>query len=316
MNAVFIAILLMSATGTLLALCAALLRPVTEHNFNSRWHYRIYILIVLFLLLPVGTMGGGIVGYLQQNTAVSEIPSVPLMIDNILTPDLGTTVLPPQGFDVVAETETQAFTFDSVLTLLPFVWLLGMVCFVLWNTAHFILFRRKVFSTSILVEDAVSLSILDGCMSRMGIRRRLRLYTNDMVETPMLMGLFQTRLLLPEVHMEAKEIAVILRHELTHFRRHDLWIKSLVLLANAVHWFNPIAYWLTKRVNRLCELSCDELVVAEMNQDERQFYGETILNILCRVVNKHSGLYATLAESKKGIEKRLEAMMNVMCMII
>lgn len=48
-----------------------------------------------------------------------------------------------------------------------------------------------------------------------------------------------------------------------------------------------------------------------MNMKERQFYGETILNVLCRVVNQHSGMYATLAESKKGIERRLTHIMNV-----
>ena len=48
-----------------------------------------------------------------------------------------------------------------------------------------------------------------------------------------------------------------------------------------------------------------------MNMEERRFYGETILNVLSRVVNQHSGMYATLAESKKGIEKRLTHMMNV-----
>ncbi len=48
-----------------------------------------------------------------------------------------------------------------------------------------------------------------------------------------------------------------------------------------------------------------------MNMEERQFYGETILNVLCRVINQHSGMYATLAESKKGIKRRLTHMMNV-----
>jgi hypothetical protein len=127
----------------------------------------------------------------------------------------------------------------------------------------------------------------------------------------MLAGLFKTFLILPEVELSERELKVILKHELTHFKRRDLWVKSLTLVANAIHWFNPAAYRLTKNIDTFCELSCDEQVVSDMNMEERQFYGETILNVLCRVVNQHSGIYATLAESKKGIERRLTHMMNV-----
>jgi len=120
-----------------------------------------------------------------------------------------------------------------------------------------------------------------------------------------------TFLILPEVEMSQRELKVILEHELTHFKRRDLWVKSLTLVANAIHWFNPVAYRLTKNIDTFCELSCDEQVVSDMNMEERQFYGETILNVLCRVINQHSGIYTTLAESKKGIERRLTHMMNV-----
>lgn len=145
----------------------------------------------------------------------------------------------------------------------------------------------------------------------MGIKGKLKLLSNDRIKTPMLVGLFKTYLILPEVEMSDKELRVIFRHELIHFKRHDLWVKSLALVANAIHWFNPFAYRLTKNIDTFCELSCDERVVSDMDMEERRFYGETILNVLCRVVNQHSGVYATLAESKKGIERRLTHMMNV-----
>ena len=48
-----------------------------------------------------------------------------------------------------------------------------------------------------------------------------------------------------------------------------------------------------------------------MNMDERWFYGETILNVLSRVVSKYDGVYTTLCETKKDIKRRLIFMMNV-----
>jgi len=118
-------------------------------------------------------------------------------------------------------------------------------------------------------------------------------------------------LILPEVEMTREEARVILKHELIHLKRNDLWIKSLALLANAIHWFNPVTYLLANNIHAFCELSCDERVVYDMNTEERRFYGETILNVLCRVANQQSGVYATLAETKRGIERRLTHMMGV-----
>lgn len=164
---------------------------------------------------------------------------------------------------------------------------------------------------SLQIDDTTILLALRNSMEEMGMSGKLQILSNNIISTPMLVGMFKTFLILPEVEMGEKELKVILKHELTHFKRRDLWVKSLTLAANAIHWFNPAAYRLTKNIDTFCELSCDEQVVSDMNMEERQFYGETILNVLCRVINQHSGIYATLAESKKGIERRLTHMMNV-----
>ena len=39
------------------------------------------------------------------------------------------------------------------------------------------------------------------------------------------------------------------------------WIKWLAVLARAVHWFNPAVWWLVRRLEQDCELSCDEQTV-------------------------------------------------------
>lgn len=48
-----------------------------------------------------------------------------------------------------------------------------------------------------------------------------------------------------------------------HLKRNDLWIKALVLVANALHWFNPLVYVLRKDIHMWSELSCDEEVVKD-----------------------------------------------------
>ncbi len=319
MNTMFIAVLLMSATGILLVLCLALLRPLTTKTLTATWHYRMYILVVLFLLVPVGIVGGNLFSNIPTTTN-QGLPNVPVILNDMITVQQ-TDILPPQTGQALPQTDpsaltpaapvTTAFILKTVLSFLPLIWLVGVFVFIILYGIQFVRFRRKIMRTSLQIDDRGTLLALKNLMTEMGIKGKLRLLSNNIIKTPMLAGLFKTFLILPEVEMSERELKVILKHELTHFKRRDLWVKSLTLIANAIHWFNPAAYRLTKNIDTFCELSCDEQVVSDMNREERQFYGETILNVLCRVVNQHSGMYATLAESKKGIERRLTHMMNV-----
>lgn len=319
MNTAFITVLLMSATGVLLIFCLALLRPLTTKTLTATWHYRMYILVVLFLLVPVGIVGGNLFSNMPDTTN-REFPNVPVILNDMITVQQ-TDILPIKAGQALPQTDpapvtsavpvTTAFLLKTVLSFIPLIWLVGVFVFIILYGIRFVRFRRKIMRISLQIDDTTILLALRNSMEEMGMSGKLQILSNNIISTPMLVGMFKTFLILPEVEMGEKELKVILKHELTHFKRRDLWVKSLTLAANAIHWFNPAAYRLTKNIDTFCELSCDEQVVSDMNMEERQFYGETILNVLCRVINQHSGIYATLAESKKGIERRLTHMMNV-----
>lgn len=319
MNTAFIAVLLMSATGVLLLLCLALLRPLTIKALSATWHYRMYILVVLFLLVPVGIVGGNLFSNMPDTTN-REFPNVPVILNDMITVQQ-TDILPTKAIQALPQTGpapvtpaapvTTVFILKTVLSFIPLIWLVGVFVFIILYGIQFVRFKRKIMRTSLQIDDKGTLLALKNSMTEMDIKGELRLLSNNIIKTPMLVGLFTTFLILPEVEMSERELKVIFKHELTHFKRHDLWVKALTFVANAIHWFNPAAYRLRKNIDTFCELSCDEQVVSDMNMEERQFYGETILNVLYRVFNQHSGMYATLAESKKGIERRLIHMMKV-----
>ena len=110
-------------------------------------------------------------------------------------------------------------------------------------------------------------------------RTKPRAYVSAAVDTPLLYGLLRPRILLPDRDWAPEDLLWIFRHELTHWRRGDLWIKHLSLLVNAVFWWNPAAYWLRRQWNRDLELRCDEGVVRGLSPRERLRYGETLLRL-------------------------------------
>lgn len=60
------------------------------------------------------------------------------------------------------------------------------------------------------------------------------------LSTPVLAGLFHPALYLTEAPCDREELSFILRHELTHYKRRDLWFKLLLLAVSTIYWFNPL----------------------------------------------------------------------------
>ena len=140
-----------------------------------------------------------------------------------------------------------------------------------------------------------------------GEKRPPALRVSPAAPTPMLGGLLQPQLILPELELSQEELEGVLSHELTHWRHRDLWIKWLAALAVCVHWFNPAARLLAERLDRDCELYCDQTVARDWDRPRRARYGELLLRLAAGGKEKPS---AALFSQKQRLEERLTAMMN------
>lgn len=140
-----------------------------------------------------------------------------------------------------------------------------------------------------------------------GEKRPPALRVSPAAPTPMLVGLLRPRLILPELELSQEELEGVLSHELTHWRHRDLWIKWLAALAVCVHWFNPAARLLAERLDRDCELYCDQTVARDWDCPRRARYGELLLRLAAGGKEKPS---AALFSQKQRLEERLTAMMN------
>ena len=87
----------------------------------------------------------------------------------------------------------------------------------------------------------------------------------------MVMGLFSPRLLLVSETYETRALYFILKHEMVHVRRGDIWYKMLLLLANALHWFNPLVWWMSHQAGRDVEIACDDEVIRGVDRESRGY---------------------------------------------
>ncbi|NHZ89483.1 class D beta-lactamase [Massilia sp. CCM 8733] len=108
--------------------------------------------------------------------------------------------------------------------------------------------------------------------------------TPDVIEvdapiSPMLFGLIKPRLLLPR-HLRSLapvQQQLIVAHELTHLRRHDLqWMSAGVLLQTLL-WFNPFMRLLRVNLSWAQELGCDRDVLRGRPQLQRKAYAAALV---------------------------------------
>jgi beta-lactamase regulating signal transducer with metallopeptidase domain len=130
------------------------------------------------------------------------------------------------------------------------------------------------------------------------------------ISSPVLIGFFNPSILLPEKPIPSDELDYIFRHELTHYKRGDLFMNLLVLLVSAIHWFNPFVYFMAKAIRADCEAACDEKVVAGSCTDTRRRYGETIIAFIGTKNTGSPVLSTYFYGGSNNMKKRLTSIMD------
>ena len=307
----FIKILLsLSVSGALLLLLILGLKPLYKNKFSKRWQYYIWIVVALRFLLPF-TPDTTIIGSLFEkfDTAVitNEIPASP----NVPVPaDTGNSKAEPIQTNREIATAAMREPVDKYVCL-----------FFIWSALALVLFVRKVtvyqgFIQYIKagnkeVSDIKILNLLSDCEEKLKIKTRVELSCNPLIASPMLIGFFRPRIILPVGEWEDKELSYIFVHELIHYKQRDMFYKWLIQIVVCVHWFNPFVYLLEKEVNKSCELSCDEKVISILNEKAKREYGDTLISFLkSNNLYKSSLASVTLTEGAEQLKERLGAIMK------
>ena len=126
----------------------------------------------------------------------------------------------------------------------------------------------------------------------------------------MLLGVVRPMVVLPEREYTEQMLEDILRHELTHYRRGDVVHKWFAVAVYSLHWFNPITLLVRRELERECELSCDERLLRDMDRNEKQSYGETLLSLAATRALPRQVVATTLVTEKRNLKERLEHIMR------
>ena len=197
------------------------------------------------------------------------------------------------------------------------IWVAGCVLSLLYNLTGYLFFSAEIRRAQKPLKDPVLRGRIYRLQkSRMG-KRVLPIYLCRGISSPMLTGLWHPYLLFPErkeVWTE-EELALLLDHELYHYKQKDLWLKFLMLMARSIHWFNPAVYGMQRRFFAEMELACDSAVLEDRDTDSRERYARLILSFCGKQRGPASFRNLTAFSTgfrgdKRKLRERIDCMMD------
>ena len=301
-----LALLTCSFTMSAIALIYIAGTPILEKRYSEKGRYYAWLVVIIGLIVPFRPqLGNAIVKMdIPGGTAVPIIQignGTPVTIPIPATTPIDNTMSPHY---------TLALSW-SWWQIAAVIWLLGVIVFLAYHVIKHYSFVKMTRRWSENITDETIVMLLQSLKEEMGITKRIELYLCSCAGSPMMIGFSRPRILLPTVKMTLDELRFILKHELVHHKRKDLLYKYLVLTAAAVHWFNPVIYFIVKAIATLCETSCDAEVVRNTDSDNRQFYSEAIIGVVRYQSKLKTALSTSFNGGKKGMKKRISSIMDI-----
>lgn len=214
--------------------------------------------------------------------------------------------------ELFREFESSAFPIraskmELYIAVFGVLWIFGAAAMAVRYIIGVVWFRTKIFCFSHPAPRGKR-ELLDELRKEFKIRRRikLRVFMGDM--SPFITGIFVNTVYIPS-SADEEALRLVLRHELTHCKRFDLLYKGLTELAAILHFYNPFVYILKRYVDKYCELSCDELVVEDMDFEDRKRYTMAMLTMIKKSRYRLHGA-AALGEKKSNLRERVEFIMR------
>ena len=311
MGNIFLSILGISVSIGLIVIGLIFLTPFLNKRYAAKWKYLIWIFLALRLLIPFsGANGQDVMDRMSQlkvgTNSESEENDANNPTDTAM-PYRGIVVEIPAQMTTPIKASSEKSTADiTMLDIVTLVWIIGSLIFIFVHLISYSHYKRQVLKNGKMIKETRILSQIFRLKCELHINRTVCVMEYDEAESPMIIGFIKPVLVLPKEQYNSEDLFFILKHELVHFKRGDVYLKLLFVTANAVHWFNPIIWIMQKEAVIDMELSCDERVTQGTSFELRKAYTETLLSMLHKQCVRKTVLSTQFYGGKKIMKKRFK----------
>ena len=298
-------------TVSLAALVPLILRRLMKKRYPARMVCVVWAILALRLLIPVQlTLPQAPVQVMPRTSYVVQSDQTAFRQTGLPVVQNPTRWVTGTQAQTLSAADTGTVKTVDITDILLTLWLAGVVACVLWQGIGYYRLIRSLKGKSRSVERADLHTILQEQCADLVIDREIPLRVSSAADCPMLAGFIHPTLYLPDERISRTDAAFIFRHELTHYKHGDLWLKLLLLAARCLHWFNPLVHLIAQFAQEDIEVACDDAVVRGHDGAYRRAYGETILRSAIAQSQKRKALVSCFGDDKKTLMRRFEGLFD------
>lgn len=298
-------------TVSLAALVPLILRRLMKKRYPARMVCAVWAILALRLLIPVQlTLPQAPVQVMPRTSYVVQSDQTAFRQAGLPVTQTPARWVTGMQAQTLSAADTGTVKTVDITDILLTLWLAGVITCVLWQGIGYYRLIRSLKGTSRSVERADLHTILQEQCADLVIDREIPLRVSSAADCPMLAGFIHPTLYLPDERISRTDAAFIFRHELTHYKHGDLWLKLLLLAARCLHWFNPLVHLIARFAQEDIEAACDDAVVRGHDGAYRRAYGETILRSAIAQAQKRKALVSCFGDDKKTLMRRFEGLFD------
>lgn len=291
MDKIFLSVLHMSETATLVILAVLIVRFLLR-KAPKIFAYVLWSVVFFRLVCPftIESAFGLVPGNLQTSVETETLSDQTTPTDQTaLTGNTAyNSVSSAQSGSLLREDPMNPNSMSTRQLMLwgaEIIWLVGIAVMLFFSAFSYFRWKKNL-ADAVHVEENI--------------------YAVDKLQTPFVLGVFRPRIYL-QADLAGEERAYILAHEKMHIHRLDHVVKLIGFGVLLLHWMNPFVWLAFLLMSKDMEMSCDEAVIRQMGMEIKKEYSTSLLNM---AMGKNRIVGTPLAFGEGNVNGRIQNVLH------
>ncbi len=267
----------MSVIATIIGCFILLFRKITDKKLEPRCHYIIWAIFIIALVFPITIPSKmsiynviDLSGLKKENRHYSnDTLSLAGSVNEI-------AIYNNMKNEISNNNHGNEHYFSKLM--LDIVFSIFVLKFFRPVVAYLVL-KNKIRDKAVK-EERID-RILQDCKKALKINRNVSIVKQEDIKGPSIIGIFKLKILFTDTTLLLKdnELKSIMMHELSHYKRKDIFVNWLITFLKALYWFNPIISVFLVYMKIDMELATDALAISKMEDIKDTEYCDVIIEV-------------------------------------
>lgn len=309
---IFYKLLFMSIGAVIIGFVIILIRQFADKKISPFWKYLLWMLVLIALIVPY-----------RPNTQFSAFRSASGIEDISFRADYNNISnkvfladqdekISKEEFSTLSEREEEIYNKSLLFDVaIPLIWFFVMMLFMGFLVIGKLSLMKSIKDSTLAknVDYKRIDTIFNNCKKTLDIQGNIKIIIQSSLTSPAIVGALNPMIILPiyVYEMNDESISNIIYHELAHYKRKDTYVNNILLLLQAVYWYNPVVWILLKYIREDMEVLTDSYVINNVTSIDSRSYSASLVEVLGRVNHiKLMPKMLCMVDGKNNTKRRID----------